>query len=399
MKTLLTLSLLGLVVAASYAQSGEFMLVDISPSPDTMRPFTPDPFVLQGPVEATFAGNFIRGMDLTGRTTGFYYATSSLSGSPTGLYRMDGGASTLLAALPFLSAGENGFTLSSDQSELYFTLVGGTPSVRRLFKSTLTGTITEVGQLTDGTVTPSIVALAAGANGTLYGIDDAGDRLMTINPTNALCTPVGPIGVAVGTLTGADFDATGSRLYMSTSSGRTYEINTTTGAAGPLLGQTVSTSSIAAIPNRVLNTITGTVTLEDLVPSPAGKIVKLELIDPVNQTVLETVNVTLGAGGSYSAPVAFGGQAVVAIKGSNWLRKASATLDISTNPTVNASLKNGDFNNDNEVGPADFTGLAAAFGSFLGDPNYSAAADFNGDEEVGPADFTILANNFGEFGD
>lgn len=55
----------------------------------------------------------------------------------------------------------------------------------------------------------------------------------------------------------------------------------------------------------------------------------------------------------------------------------------------------GDINGDNEVGPADFSLLAAAFGSFVGDPNYNAAADINGDEEVGPADFAILSANFG----
>lgn len=55
----------------------------------------------------------------------------------------------------------------------------------------------------------------------------------------------------------------------------------------------------------------------------------------------------------------------------------------------------GDINSDDEVGPADFALLAAAFGSFVGDPNYDANADLNGDGEVGPADFAILSANFG----
>lgn len=55
----------------------------------------------------------------------------------------------------------------------------------------------------------------------------------------------------------------------------------------------------------------------------------------------------------------------------------------------------GDVNGDGEVGPADFALLAAAFGSFVGDPTYNADADLNRDGEVGPGDFAILARNFG----
>lgn len=67
--------------------------------------------------------------------------------------------------------------------------------------------------------------------------------------------------------------------------------------------------------------------------------------------------------------------------------------------SASITLRNGDVNADNEVGPADFTLLSAAFGSSLGDPNYLASADLNKDDEVGPADFTLLSGSFGMMGD
>lgn len=91
---------------------------------------------------------------------------------------------------------------------------------------------------------------------------------------------------------------------------------------------------------------------------------------------------------------------IVSIKGSHWLRRNSPVVDLSTaSVRVDLSMKNGDVSGNNEIGPEDFSALSLAFGSFIGDPNYSQAADLNGDGEVGPADFAILAGNFGEFGD
>lgn len=66
-------------------------------------------------------------------------------------------------------------------------------------------------------------------------------------------------------------------------------------------------------------------------------------------------------------------------------------------PILNCT--NGDINGDNEMGPADFTVLAEAFGSFARESRYRVEADLDGNEEVGPGDFAILAADFGEFGD
>jgi formylglycine-generating enzyme required for sulfatase activity len=53
-----------------------------------------------------------------------------------------------------------------------------------------------------------------------------------------------------------------------------------------------------------------------------------------------------------------------------------------------ATLKNGDIDQDGEVGPSDFELVVAQFGG-------SGSADVDNDGEVGPADFEIIVNNFG----
>jgi len=55
----------------------------------------------------------------------------------------------------------------------------------------------------------------------------------------------------------------------------------------------------------------------------------------------------------------------------------------------------GDIDGDYYVGSADFSVLAGAYGSSIGDPAYDARADFDNDGYVGSSDFSILAGNYG----
>lgn len=134
--------------------------------------------------------------------------------------------------------------------------------------------------------------------------------------------------------------------------------------------------------------------------------VEIDFVDPFNQLAFRIQGVQPQSNGNYSffainLPANFSGeQYTVVIKGDTYLtRKLTLTYNGGGIVGLNANLINGDLNKDNEVGPADFSGLAAAFGSFAGDTNYTTQADFNNDGEVGPADFSILASSFGEFGD
>lgn len=144
--------------------------------------------------------------------------------------------------------------------------------------------------------------------------------------------------------------------------------------------------------------ISGNLTLQNW--SGGNVIPTYEILDD-NDNVVQSGTLDPTTGGPFKVCITERGTYKLAIKASHWLRKLVSNVVVGrTGPSgVNFSLINGDVNNDNEVGPADFTLLSAAFGTFLGDPGYNAEADLNGDEEVGPADFTILSASFGEIGD
>lgn len=148
-------------------------------------------------------------------------------------------------------------------------------------------------------------------------------------------------------------------------------------------------------------TLWGQVNLQNTVVTDfTGYPVVIEVLDSSGATV-ETINSTLNEFGDFSVSTALRGDYSFRIKSSHWLSKVTPVSTITDTGlyNLNVSLLNGDVNEDNEVGPADFTILSGAFGSMVGDPNYVAGADLNGDEEVGPADFTILSSNFGEQGE
>ena len=56
----------------------------------------------------------------------------------------------------------------------------------------------------------------------------------------------------------------------------------------------------------------------------------------------------------------------------------------------------GDADGDGYVGSADFSILAGAYGSSVGDPAFDARADFDLDGYIGSSDFSILAGNYGK---
>lgn len=131
----------------------------------------------------------------------------------------------------------------------------------------------------------------------------------------------------------------------------------------------------------------------------AGRTVVMEVRS--GGTAVQTENVVLGAGGSYSfAATVPPGTYDVAAKASHWLRQQVTGVSITgTGATVNFSLFNGDVDGDNEVSIGDYALLSTAFGSSPGDPNWDAEADVDGDDEVTIGDYAILSNNFGMIGD
>ncbi len=145
--------------------------------------------------------------------------------------------------------------------------------------------------------------------------------------------------------------------------------------------------------------VTGQVSLED-VTSPAGESISWTLRTPAG-VLVEQGTTTLDASGNYSlnTNAVVNQNYALYLKGRTHLAKRVNLTLIPAVTGANATLLNGDANNDNEVGPTDFSVLAATFGLFAGDSGFDSRADFNRDGEAGPADFAILARNFGEFGD
>jgi hypothetical protein len=93
----------------------------------------------------------------------------------------------------------------------------------------------ETGELTPvGPVGFPVTQIAFDRQGTLYGIDPSGARLVLINPMDGSGTPVGDLGVSIVAVAGLSFDSDG-RLWMTAidpSLGPSlFEIETGTGAA------------------------------------------------------------------------------------------------------------------------------------------------------------------------
>jgi hypothetical protein len=96
-------------------------------------------------------------------------------------------------------------------------------------------------------------------------------------------------------------------------------------------------------------------------------------------------------GGAYSFDIpaaAANGAYTLSFDGGTFLKSTFNVTLSGSSLTQAVSLRNGDIDNDTEVGPGDFEAVVAQFGG-PGD------ADVDNDGEVGPADFEIVIANFG----
>jgi hypothetical protein len=132
--------------------------------------------------------------------------------------------------------------------------------------------------------------------------------------------------------------------------------------------------------------VQGQVALEG-VANPAGVPVRFTLQQGNHQ---ETVNLTLGAGGSYAFDTTLAGAATVRVSTPSgvWLCvQSSATL--SDLVALNFALKAGDANQDGAIDDADLLLVLFAFGS------NDSQADMNRDGTVDDADLLTVLFNFG----
>jgi len=145
------------------------------------------------------------------------------------------------------------------------------------------------------------------------------------------------------------------------------------------------------------------VALQGYVPSVSTQPMTITILQAGTETVLTQKIVNPGVTGLCSMdPEVPAGTYDVRIKASHWLSKRLNGLAFGTGGyTVGTiqTLKNGDCAPDNIVDLGDFDTFALAFGSSVGDANYSAMADLTGDTNVDLGDFDLLALNFGQSGD
>jgi hypothetical protein len=141
------------------------------------------------------------------------------------------------------------------------------------------------------------------------------------------------------------------------------------------------------------STISGNLTLENTGDDGAAgtESIGWTLSNGTN-TYTGSVSVDDFGGGAYTLNVpaaAPNGSYTLVFKGGSFLGKTlNVTLTGASLTGQNATLKNGDIDQDGEVGPSDFEAVVAQFGG-PGD------ADVDNDGEVGPSDFETIVANFG----
>lgn len=141
--------------------------------------------------------------------------------------------------------------------------------------------------------------------------------------------------------------------------------------------------------------ISGTVVLQNLLPSPNGQQVAIEVRNVGSGTALDTQNATLDGSGAYSVNLAVAaGTYDLYAKGSHWLRKKIGSVSVSGSgaSNVNFTLVNGDIDGNNMIDSDDFDLLVANFGG-------SGQGDLDENGSVDSDDFDILVAAFGQFGD
>ena len=145
--------------------------------------------------------------------------------------------------------------------------------------------------------------------------------------------------------------------------------------------------------------VKGQLTLTDFTGNPESKKLTIEFYDQNGSLALSDV-VSVNTDGTYSYYSSLSGTYDVRLKATSFLAKrvTGVTLQASA-ATVDATLINGDVDDDNAVTVFDYGILSDAFDSTPESANWNPAADLDGDLSVTVFDYGILSNNFDLSGD
>jgi hypothetical protein len=146
------------------------------------------------------------------------------------------------------------------------------------------------------------------------------------------------------------------------------------------------------VPGPALNTVSGNLVLQNTGDDGVAgtETIGWVLSDGTN-TFSGTFTVDDFGGGAYSLNIpaaAANGNYTLSFDGGTFLQSSFSVTLNGSNLTQAVSLRNGDIDNDGEVGPSDFEAVVAQFGG-------PGTADVDNDAEVGPSDFETIVANFG----
>jgi hypothetical protein len=146
--------------------------------------------------------------------------------------------------------------------------------------------------------------------------------------------------------------------------------------------------------------VSGTITLQSY-PSATTVPVTMQLRMPGTTTVIESYNLNVHSGSTFSINTVQRGAFDIAFKGTPFMRKVLPNVNISNSGIsgLAPSLKNGDCDGNNLVGTADFNLMRSAWGSVSGGGSWNVNCDLDGNGVIGTGDFNILRTFWGQLGD
>jgi hypothetical protein len=146
--------------------------------------------------------------------------------------------------------------------------------------------------------------------------------------------------------------------------------------------------------------LSGTITLDGYLATSPAQSVDLVIKDS-DGAILQTSSVAVASNGNFSLNIALRGPIMLEARGAHWLNKRLGAYELTGAgcSSVTGMLTNGDIVADNVVDLGDWDAFASAFGSELGDGNYSTQADLDGSGVIDLGDFDVFAMSFGQEGD
>ena len=144
----------------------------------------------------------------------------------------------------------------------------------------------------------------------------------------------------------------------------------------------------------------GTITLQSY-PSATNVPVTMQLRTPGTTTVIESYNLSVHSGSTFSINTVQRGNFDIAFKGTPFMRKVLSNVNITNTGVLGLapSLKNGDCDGNNVVGTTDFNLMRSAWGSVTGGAGWNVNCDLDGNGVIGTGDFNVLRSFWGQVGD